>query len=674
MIRRALRKEAGQALPMALVLLFVGVLIIIPVLSLSTTNLKATQESDQRNRDIYAADAGIEDGLWKVGHNDLPESMLGEWDEDTYNQTHDYVMYDSADPEDIVTVNDRNVDVGITPIWVLDDLEDIPSQQGRTPDDRLITYGTLISDSVYEIVIFYDGSLGTVLIERIGIWLPPGFNYVWGSSNLEQGTGHPYHCIPLIEDHNGGKSVTWNYAGINYNDLPPSGNRRIVTFEFTPEEDFRETFCWTRTNNNTVKLAWDTSKKIYEIESAAPAASETQTTIVAHSVRREFQALGGALAGDYQSTGNTVMRDHDNDYSNKRERLYRETAATIRSKTEDPTYGIPNDATVERVFLYWSGWKCKPWRAWNLTDTQLQALPEQKGVNKVALKVTVGGVTMPNTIITASDKQALRNGTSYSQHGWSYACFADITDVVASYFEGAEVPFYGYGTYTLGHWDIGASENSTYHYRLYNWNESHTSESYTSWTRYPLGSPRDGGETDSTSSPYYEDYDDQDEWSYSAWSVVVIYASPSTAGHHLYVFDQFLYCNSYQTLNFTIRGFLAPEDVRYDPNAARMSCFVGEGDSIYSGDSFQINGVSLSDSYNPVNNVWNSRSNVLGGTPTDNGIDIDSFSVQYPTIEPGDTEAQIRIPSGVDIWNLVYMILSFRSEITTGGTIDYTIR
>jgi hypothetical protein len=694
MLIRMLRKEAGQALPIALILLFVGVLIIIPVLNLSTTNLKATQESDQRNRDIYAADAGIDDGLWKVGHNDLPQSMLGDWGENAYGQdAFSYEMYDDANPADTVAVNERNVDVSIKPLWVLEGLETPSSLQGnpengygRTPDDRLLTYGTLINNGVYQIVIFYDGSLGDLLITRIGCWLPPGFDYDWGSSNLEQGTGQPYHCIPQGVSYNGGYKLTWDFAGINYDDLPAAGNRRVVTFGFTPTSDNPvDAFSWTRSNNPTIKLSWDCSKKVYEIESAAPASSDNQTTIIAHSVRREFQPLGGAISGDYQATGMTVMRDHNNDSGNSRERLYNKTSASIKSKTEDTENGIPDDATVERIFLYWSGWKCKPWDAWDLTDTQLNALPEEKGVNKVALQVKVGETTMPSTIITASDRQTMRNGTDHDQHGWSYACFADITDVVSSYFKNQGVPFYGYGQYTVGHWDLSTTYTSTYRYWLYDWKDSHSQETHNYYTRYPLGSPRNGGMTDFIGrdrwgNDYYEDTSSEDQWSYSAWSVVVIYTSPSSAGHHLYIFDQFLYCDHYQELDFTIKGFLAPQDVQTSPNAARLTCFVGEGDSIYPNhtypqpDSLYINNVPMSDEYNPVNNVWNSCSNVLGGTPTDNGIDIDTFSVAYPVIKPGDTEAEVDIPTGIDVWNLIYIILSFRSEITTGGTIDYTIK
>ena len=64
LLRRMLQNEAGQALPMALILLLLGGILIIPTLTLATTNLKATQVIDQHTRELYAADAGIEDALW----------------------------------------------------------------------------------------------------------------------------------------------------------------------------------------------------------------------------------------------------------------------------------------------------------------------------------------------------------------------------------------------------------------------------------------------------------------------------------------------------------------------------------------------------------------------------------------------------------------------------------
>ena len=129
-----LKKQAGQALPMALILLLVGSMLIIPVLNLTTTNLKATLIIDQKTRNFYAADAGIDDGLWKVRYNYIPTDLLGQWDETTYatyeETPYAYDLYDNDDPDDEVTVNNRKVKVEMKPIWVLDGLEE-PTERRR---------------------------------------------------------------------------------------------------------------------------------------------------------------------------------------------------------------------------------------------------------------------------------------------------------------------------------------------------------------------------------------------------------------------------------------------------------------------------------------------------------------------------------------------------------------
>lgn len=46
------------------------------------------------------------------------------------------------------------------------------------------------------------------------------------------------------------------------------------------------------------------------------------------------------------------------------------------------------------------------------------------------------------------------------------------------------------------------------------------------------------------------------------------------------------------------------------------------------------------------------------------GVDIDTFDVS-PYVDPDDTEAEVELITGQDSWNLVYVILSFR---TVAGT------
>ncbi len=61
--------ESGMALPLALVLLTVGAFLVIPVISLMTTNLQAVRQVDQLTKEYYSADAGIEMALWHVQYD-----------------------------------------------------------------------------------------------------------------------------------------------------------------------------------------------------------------------------------------------------------------------------------------------------------------------------------------------------------------------------------------------------------------------------------------------------------------------------------------------------------------------------------------------------------------------------------------------------------------------------
>ena len=69
----------------------------------------------------------------------------------------------------------------------------------------------------------------------------------------------------------------------------------------------------------------------------------------------------------------------------------------------------------------------------------------------------------------------------------------------------------------------------------------------------------------------------------------------------------------------------------------------------------------MEDAINPKYNVWNGMSSGLGGMLID-GVDIDGFNVSSPIISQGDTSALVQLGTGIDNWNLIYVLLSFRSE------------
>jgi len=229
--------------------------------------------------------------------------------------------------------------------------------------------------------------------------------------------------------------------------------------------------------------------------------------------------------------------------------------------------------------------------------------------------------------ITASKNTILEN-----QPGeYSYACFLDVTELVQTFgAEGAGGNHHGNGTYTVG----GVQ-----------------------------------GDTDN-------------EWSYAAWSLIIIYSTTGTIGHQLYLYDDFIYSDMDVNVDFDgdgepggrISGFLVPEQIEGEgdlDDAAKLTCFVGEGDDYYDYDYLKFNEIALSDGHS-TNDVWNSWSVGL----SEEGIDIDTFHITWGSglLEPGDASAQVDLPTETDSWNLVYIILSFRSEVSAGGAISYLIR
>jgi len=69
-VKRLIRDEKGAALVLALILLLVGGLITAGLLSHMGAGLLAGEIYERRTAELYAADAGVEDAIWKIQNND----------------------------------------------------------------------------------------------------------------------------------------------------------------------------------------------------------------------------------------------------------------------------------------------------------------------------------------------------------------------------------------------------------------------------------------------------------------------------------------------------------------------------------------------------------------------------------------------------------------------------
>ena len=673
-----LRKgESGQgALAIVVILLMLGAIILTPLLVFMSTGIKAGGVYESKLQEFYAADAGVEDGLWRIKND-----KLSGYDEYAFSTSYTYDL-----PAEI---NNENVTVNITNVWIPSNVAppNPAVAESIIENGTLIVTGKVISytggQRGYEIKISYynrssDDPSGTSLrIATIGAWLSGGFNYTSGSGNLSSYTSS---CVPYC----GGQAITWNMNNQTFKLSTGYPLVRTFNFNFTgPASQNPNAVSWiTTTGVSAIPYSWDADTKPYRIESTAGS-----TTTEAYVIKNELRKLGSAISGDYFATGNSLIGYSSTD--KYRNRLYKKSEATIVTD-EDGINGIPSDATVEAVYLYWTGWIDYRYRyySWGWREGTINALKYPanptaenltKLVNQTAKVDRVEfGIAGNMTEITADAWQidpATLDPVFYGS--WSYCCFADVTSLVKGAIEAEEIETNGAATYTLGHSNAVINqhrpESQYYYFDFYNGGGDATG--------YPLGTPA----LEQSGLLY--------QFSHAGWSLIIIYSSPETTGHQLYLYDignpsfDLTYAwgpsnppSGIDNPDFDgdgepgghISGFLVPEPIAGEDIAAKLTVFVGEGDSFITGDQLKVNGYAMSNAVSPSNNVWNSQSPGLA-VP---GVDIDTFYIEWNDgiIESGDTSAQVDLPTQSDGFNLLYIILSFRSETTTGGTISYLIR
>ena len=92
-------RRGFSTLVTVLVILALGAIIITPLLVFVVTGQRAGTAHDRTTHRFYAADAGIQDGKWKVTSGDLPDWLKEDWDESVYSHAMDSdTLYRSAGP------------------------------------------------------------------------------------------------------------------------------------------------------------------------------------------------------------------------------------------------------------------------------------------------------------------------------------------------------------------------------------------------------------------------------------------------------------------------------------------------------------------------------------------------------------------------------------------------
>jgi hypothetical protein len=300
--------ERGYVYILVLVFLLIGALMIPVLLGYMGTGVKSGQIFERRTDELYAADAGIDDAIWQITYGkvyelDNPESY------DPYDYTHEW-PYELTDE-----VNDQTVSVAISNKWIPTNLAAPTSSKAQEIIDarKLMINGTKTGTSEYYIRISFlpenELERDSMIVTSIGIWLPSGYHYQDGSSNLEY---WGYSDAPLVTNYGGGEVVIWD-LGTVFDELPPEGSQEtaIVDFEYTTDPNMTrelETISWITTTGGVVNadFAWDNDTKVYAIKSTA---SDTTVDSVVYQSSQYSAFIDNAITspGDVMLDPNTTV-------------------------------------------------------------------------------------------------------------------------------------------------------------------------------------------------------------------------------------------------------------------------------------------------------------------------------------------------------------------------------
>jgi hypothetical protein len=336
-LKKLIKGEKGQVLMTVLVVILFGSLILTPMLSYMGTGLKTgSKVFEDRMYLSYAADSGVEDGLWQVKNKQLLNLFptYNQYAYYDYNSSYEWPYYLNDRYGNNGFVNNDTVEVTFQNVWMPKDIT-APSitEAESVAAGRLVVYGGMSGTSAteYQIKLIYyynnqypgepdyDQYGQNLRVQKIGIWLPPGFEY---NGSL---AGVPTGCTPNMEyvPYKGGKAVVWTFpSSPNYPSLADFGGAtgsdnpvvRSITFEFTgPEGRTPGTaLAWmVSTGVVGITYSWDSSVKLYKIVSEAtdvaenPEEEDKTLTVEAYAATTDILKRGAAVSGDYCAIGGT---------------------------------------------------------------------------------------------------------------------------------------------------------------------------------------------------------------------------------------------------------------------------------------------------------------------------------------------------------------------------------
>ena len=245
------RGETGLILPIVLVMLALGSLLIVPSLNYVSTSLKTGEMVEKNVKGLYAAEAGIEDALWKLLYdNDVPTPL--------------------PYPYQVTNVNGMTVYVVIDLVGSLFDEETGPV--GDHSDWLLMTKTVNYDAGIYYYTLSITNSgVGNMKVEMILIDFPSSLEYVTNSTGGDITTDTP----EISGSPTTGISLVWDIP-VPHPTIEEEGTG-YHTFQLSgpPDVPGVEGHGFVRTARDDVGTVWDGDSYPYKITAEAKDAGNT---------------------------------------------------------------------------------------------------------------------------------------------------------------------------------------------------------------------------------------------------------------------------------------------------------------------------------------------------------------------------------------------------------------
>lgn len=258
------REQSGQALAIVLAMLALGGLVIAPALDFTSTNLNAGNLAEKRLSGLYAADAGVEHGIWTLVENE--PSVF----------PHSYILTGINGMSVTVTLNKLTIIAG-------EDVSESGVHGGWMDIAKSVTYNAGIY--YYTLSITNNDGAGNMKIDKILIDLPPELEYVEFST-----TGMITDEPQIVGTAETGITLIWEFSPYTLK----SGETGNHYFQLSgpPDVEGVAGHSFVRATRDDVGTVWDADSKPFSILSQA---KDSTNTVVATIKAVIWRGTGGIV-------------------------------------------------------------------------------------------------------------------------------------------------------------------------------------------------------------------------------------------------------------------------------------------------------------------------------------------------------------------------------------------